>query len=137
VSEEITAAAAYDALQQRFGIGEWDEATSTVPYYEARMVEIGKLKRLLHSRRITTTDLMKAADYAVRHRYPISATWQLCALVPEALREHRPSPVATVRDRLLSAAAEATAAGEREWAERLYNADPSAGEEVLIAWHTR
>lgn len=132
---EPTPAEVYDQLQQRFGIGNWDEATSKVPWWKARITEISKLKAMLTRRRVKTSDVLLAADYAERHRVPIRETWELFQVIDAAKRERRQTPTTTdVQTRLAAAVQEATECGEPAWAARLYNTDPRVAEDALAAW---
>lgn len=133
---ELTPAALYDRLHEWFGIGSWDEATSKEPFYRARMNEIGKLKRMLTSRKVKPEAVLEAAEYARRHDVPISEFWQLFDLIAKARREAR-TGVHDVRAQLNAAAAEAQVAGETTWAHRLYNSDVHAGAQVLAEWEGR
>lgn len=135
MAEELKPAALYDELQRRFGIGSWDEGTSRIPYFKARMTEIGKLKRMLTSRRTKPEDVMLAAEYASAQRIPIRETWELFALIPDAKRARRQQAAPTDTAVALQAAvAEATEAGATDWAYRLYNADPRSGQALLKEW---
>ncbi len=127
-----TEAALYDLLQMRFGIGEWGP-DSKDPWFRARMLEIGKLKRLMKSRRVTIEDLAIATWYAEQDGRPISATWQLAKLVPEARREFTrvQRVVPDLRQQLDAAAADAWNHGDDGWASRLFTADLGSAEAVL------
>lgn len=134
-----TPAAMWDRLHEWFGIGTYDEALSARPWHRERMVEISKLKALLKSRRASLAEVNIAAEYARRHHQPIQHTWQVFALIPEAMRERFRHATQARReaagDELGAAITEALEAGEYEWAERLMRAqDPDA---VVAAWRTR
>jgi hypothetical protein len=129
-----TEAALYDLLQQRFGIGSWDEATAKVPFYRARMTEISKLKAMMKRRRVRIEEIVLAADYASARQIPIRETWQIFELVPDALKDQRMNGRADIEERLQKAAEEAMALGRQDWAVRLYNTDRRSGEAVLAEW---
>jgi len=132
--ELSTEAALYDYLREQFGIGEYD-ATGTVPYWRARNTEIAKLRSTMRRRRVSIEEMLIAVWYADRTRRPITAVWQLCELVMEAKREYRKAHADTsTRDALNNAARQAYAAGDFEWADRLFAADLSTADEVLAQW---
>lgn len=124
----------YDDLRERFGIGDWDEATSTVPFYKYRMTEISKIKAMMKKRRVTVDQLLLAADYAQIHHLPVVALWRVFELVPDALRAQRESNRPSLHDEVWAAVDEAVAAGEQGWADRLMAA---ANRETLDAWRDR
>lgn len=136
---EQTPATVFDQLHAWFGIGSYDEATSKIPWHRARIVEIAKLKALLKSRRASLAEVLIAAEYARAQHRVIHETWQVFALIPEAMRERfRDAATARREERraeLADAIAEATELGETEWAHRLVRAQDS--DEVLAAWRNR
>jgi len=131
VSEVTTHAQLYDLLQTYFGIGDFDDLHEDVPYYKARMNEIGKLKRYLTSRRIDVATMVQAAEYAHTHHVPIIATWQLEEVIPTARQAARGPQGRPLSERLQEAAQEAVAAGETDWAIRL---SASTSVDALAAW---
>lgn len=124
----------YDLLHERFGIGTFDETTSKQPFYKARMTEVSKITAMLRKRRVTIGEVAQAADYAHRTRKPITASWQVFDLIPEALRAAKAKAPDQIRERLAEAAAEAMRLGRDDWASRLYRADIHSGPEVLNLW---
>lgn len=137
----MTDAELWDYLQERFGIGEWDEATSDVPWWKFRANEIGKLKRMMRSRRAKPHQLVIAADYAITHAKPVTALWELFALIPEALADYRRQDALRRQARFVEdierAIGEAMDAGETQWAERLMRAGPAEAQTVINEWRHR
>jgi hypothetical protein len=121
----------YDTLQAYFGIGSYDEHCEREPWYKARMNEVGKLKRLLKARHVTVETMAQAAEYAHARHIPITETWQLIDLIPDARRAAREAAQRPLSARLQEAAAAAVDAGEMEWAMRL---SASTSQETLDAW---
>lgn len=134
-----TPSAMWDLLHVWFGIGSYDDIASTRPWHRERMVEVAKLKSLLKSRRASLAEVYIAARYARQHHKPIHATWQVFALIPEAMRDRYQAAAAarreTAHDDLGRAITEALEAGEPDWAERLMRAENP--ETVLAAWRAR
>lgn len=128
----------YDLLQEKFGLGDWGP-DSTEPWYVARNRETSKLRSMMRRRRMTREDVAVAAWYAERQHLPIAALWQVLDLVTEAKKAYRErdEPNADAREELLAAALQAHQAGEHDWAERLYAADPRQAADVLSAWRNR
>ena len=137
----MTDAELWDYLQERFGFGDWDEATSPIPWWQFRGREIGKLKAMMRKRRATDTHLVAAADFAVEHKRPIYALYQLFALIPEAMAWRRQQRLAEQKaqqaDAIAIAFAEAVAAGEPEWAERFMRASATEAQSVINEWRNR
>lgn len=130
----MTTGDTYDELHQMFGIGNWTE-TSNKPLWKARMDGIGKLKQMLRHRRVSEEDLLLAARYARDNRLPITATWRLFELIPEAKRAKQSK--GTDLDLAIAAA---SAADETDWAIHLMNVDrrdPVAIAAVLQEWEDR
>lgn len=128
---EMTHAGLYDLLQTYFGIGDYVD-DEREPWYKARMNEIGKLKRFMNSRHVDVATMAQAAEYAHDRHLPVTATWQLVELVPEARRAAREAlRERSLSERLQDAVSQAVAAGETEWAQRLAGA---SSQEVLEAW---
>lgn len=135
-----TPAEIFDHLQERFGLGDYDEETSTIPHWKWRQVEISKLKSMMKRRRVNERELAISAWYARAQGTPITATWQLFESVRDALAAYRKAgrDVPTdVRNQLSAAAEEAHALGEAGWAARLYAADDKSGPPVLEQWRNR
>jgi hypothetical protein len=89
-------------------------------------------------RRISIEEMTIAAWFAEREGRPITAVYQLCNIVGEARRAFRKaqaeSDTGGLRERLSAAAAEAFSNGWEGWANRLYSADLSTGEQVLALY---
>jgi len=129
---ELTHAGLYDLLQTYFGIGSYDEVLGEAePWYKARMNEIGKLKRLMNSRHVSVETMVEAAEYAHARHLPITATWQLVEVIPDARKAAREAARRLVSERLSEAVSEALAAGEDAWAARLAT---STSIEALQGW---
>lgn len=132
-------AAMYDLLHEWFGVGTYDDVTSSRPFHRERMVEIAKLKGLLKSRRASLAEVYYAACYAREHQKSIHSTWQVFALIPEAMRDRFHQATRRRREDaqvdLNAAIQEAYDAGEPGWAERLYRAtDPT---QAITEWRAR
>lgn len=130
--------ALYDLMQERFGIGVWDEADPKVPYWKARGTEVAKLKAQMRRRKLTIEDLTIAVDYAYAEARPITGVWQLCDLVGVAKKARRDADRDAQRESLVEekneAAAQAYARGDEGWAARLYAADTESAPVVLEQW---
>lgn len=129
----MNAAELYDELQELFGIGDWSPS-SDKQWYQARMIEIGKLKRLLRSRRLSIEDVHLAARYAHEGQYPIVATWQLLFLIPDARAAARAATQEAEGNPVETALHEAFDLGLGEWADRLMRVDrrDKAAVEVVL-----
>ena len=133
----MTEAELYDYLQATFGIGDWDEHISDVPWWKFRGTEIAKLKSMMKRRGATVQQLVTAAQYAVRIRKPIRATYQLFELIPDAMREKRQRERRLDTTDFDAAVAEAVEAGEHEWADRLVRSSGSETQRVIDQWRNR
>ena len=137
----MTPGEAFDIMAEKFGVGDYDEWTATVPYWRWRMGEVAKIRAMMRRRRVSMQELVIAIEYAVAHRKPITESYQIFNLVPDALAEHFANErshrkhAASVDAETL--AAEAMAAGETLWAQRLMAADRSSVAEVAEAYRTR
>lgn len=131
MAEVLTHAQLYDLLAEYFGLGDWDEMTSKVPYYKARMTEIGKLKRMMNSRHVDVPTIVQAAEYCHANHVPVIGLWNIIDVIPEARRQARDASRVTLSDRLQAAAQEAMAMGEPTWSYRLAGA---SSVEALEAW---
>lgn len=132
----MTTAELYDELQEMFGIGDWSQAAK-IPWFRARMNEIGKLKRTLRSRHVREDDVYLAAVYAREQQIAITATWELFELIPDA-KKHARQPKTDMG--LQAAIQDAIAAGDDDWAVRLENVhpnDPTAVAAVLKEYEDR
>ena len=131
----------FDLMAEKFGVGGYDDVTSTVPYFRHRMTEISKIRTMLRSRRVHEHELLIAIEYAVAHRKVITETWQVFNLVPEALAEHhrnvRSQARAAASVDATALAAEAYHAGHGTWAARLLNAEPSELPTVVAEYRER
>lgn len=131
----------FDYLQERHGIGAWDEATSAIPWWKFRGREIAKLKAMLKKRKALTIQVAVAADYATEHKRPIYAYYQLFALIPEAMTAQRRQGETARKVELArginESIAEAIAAGEDQWAARLMRTQVSEAPAVIKEWRER
>ena len=133
----MTESELYDRLQGMFGIGDWDEATSIVPWWKFRGIEIAKLKSMMKRRGASVAQVMTAAEYAIANGKPIRATYQLFELIPEAMREKRRREAAPDTTDFDAAIAEAVEAGEHEWADRLIRSSGNETQRVIHQWRNR
>lgn len=133
----------YDLLAELFGIGDYDDLASDLPYYRFRMLEASKLTRMLKKRGCKLEDVVLAAEYAKTRGKTITAAWQVFQLVPEARSAWRREQLAAMNARsdrgdLLDAAfAEAQDLRQHDWAQRLFVVDPrdhTAADQALEAW---
>jgi hypothetical protein len=135
---ELTSGELYDLLREMFGIGDYDPVATTRPWHRVRAIEVGKLNRMLKARHCTPDEVYLAARYAQQRRTPITATWQVFELVPEALKAHRLEREATrltaLHEQVWQATRDALAAGETEWADRLTRTPDTHAEQVLQEW---
>ena len=134
-----TPAALFDQLHKWFGVGDYDDLIHDQPWHRARIIEIGKLKRMLKSRRASLAEVYIAAAYARRTNKPVHSTWQVFALIPEAMRDRseamRKAKSAAAWVDLTEAVYEALDAGEHEWADRLMRAEDHA--KAIAEWRSR
>ena len=141
MSGDMTDAELWDYLQERFGFGEWDEHTSDIPWWKFRGNEIGKLKAMTRRRRVSAYQLIVASEYAIAHRKPVTALYQLFALIPEALAWRRRQDAldrkADLAQDIEDAMHEAWEAGEHEWAGRLLRASAAEAQTVLNEWRNK
>lgn len=137
IETPVSEAALWDLLHKKFGLGDWDE-DSTTPWWKARANEIGKLKGQMRRRRLSLWDLAVAAWFAEEQNRPITAVYQLCGMAGEARRAYwvkrKAEEKDDLREELEKAAAEAMEQGRPEWADRLYNADRESAPKVLAQW---
>jgi hypothetical protein len=126
----------YDLLQEMFGIGDFDDGDGL--WYRSRGVEIGKLTRMMKSRHCTTDEVATAARYAYERHIPITHSWQLFKLVPEALRAGRltraEEEALSLRDARSEAIQEALDLHDTTWAERLMRTPDQYLSQVLQEW---
>ena len=141
MSTPQTPAELHDLLHEMFGIGNYDDLTSTDPWFRARMTEISKLRAMLKRRRCSVEEVTIAAQYARETGKPIHAAWQVFILVPDALKAQRNERAQRTLENLLveihAAAAEAHELGEPEWADRLMRVSHANAVSVLDEWRNR
>ena len=141
MSTPQTPAELHDLLHEMFGIGNYDDLTSTDPWFRARMTEISKLRAMLKRRRCSIEEVTVAARYARETGKPIHAAWQVFILVPDALKAQREAVLINgreaLRTQLQDAASEALDLGETEWADRLMRAPEATAGTVLDQWRNR
>lgn len=124
----------YDALREHFGVGDWTEE-SGVPFWKYRMTEVSKIKAMMRKRNVSYAELHQAYDFAVANGRPITESWHLFQLIPEAkkaAREQEQAVPTDVRTALDEAAVEAHEAGEEGWAQSLLAADAGEGGKALL-----
>lgn len=136
-----TPAELHDLLQRLFGIGDYDDLTSQTPYYRTRMHEIVKLKAMLRRRRVRVEDVAVAALWAHAIGKPITASWQIFRLIPQAkiaIREQEREARQMAQNATRNAAViEAMEAGDEPWATRLMNASDRDIDAVIDQWRNR
>ena len=66
----MTPGEAFDIMAEKFGVGDYDEWTATVPYWRWRMGEVAKIRAMMRRRRVSMQELVIAIEYAVAHRKP-------------------------------------------------------------------
>ncbi|GAB3863253.1 hypothetical protein GCM10028801_30440 [Nocardioides maradonensis] len=120
----------FDYLQERFGIGTWDE-TSDVPFFKYRSLEAGKINSICKRRRTSVEELFMAAQYAADQRMVIRQPFDLLKLIAPARRAQKPKRGEDMVQALLMATKEAVALGMQDWASRLYSTSPSGAPGVL------
>ena len=127
----------YDLLQELFGIGDDD---GTRAWWQVRSVEIGKIGRMLKSRHCTAEEVIEAARYAHGMGIPITASWQIFELVPEALQARRIADSRTAAEThqadRSAAIREALDQHDPEWAQRLMRTPDVHLETVLKEWRS-
>lgn len=137
----MTEAELYDHLQRTFGIGDWDEATATMPWWRFRANEIAKLKAMLKRRGATVEQVYAAAEYAQEEGRAVRATYQLFALIPEAMtarrNKARAADAARAAAEIEEAMAEAMDEGNHEWVDRFLRVSPSEAAAVITEWRNR
>jgi len=129
----------FDLLCRDFGVGDWDEATSDVPYWKWRVTEVAKVKRVRVARKVTIENLFLAAEYAkVTGRDVRDATW-LYPYILDAIKwdKERAAAGGELETQMATAVDEAMSAGDMEWVGRLTRANGPARAEVLAAWQHR
>lgn len=134
----MTDAELYDLLQRLFGIGVWDEDTSSQPWWKARALEITKIKRSRTSRNVDLEDLALAALYCKAHGEPVANVAWLYRHIGPAIRwNNERSRAAKSRefDELLQAAIEHEQQNpDSEWLDRLVRARGPYQKEVYEQW---
>lgn len=125
----------YDLLQRDFGIGGSDVGTE---FWRVRMVEIGKMNRIMTSRKASIEQVAIAAWYAKEVRAHCYGVGQLCALIPLARKAYLEALVEQRRAELMSqiqlAVVEALAEDNWEWADALMRATPDDARSHLDQW---
>jgi len=128
----------WNRLHEVFGVGDYDPETSTKTWTMWRVGEVGALKRLRESRKVTTQELMDAIEYCrakgidVRHsswlykhigdatkwaraERATEAVRDVEALIAQAVAIEAEKPDSVWLDRLIRAAGGARAEVYREW----------------------
>lgn len=123
-----------DYLQQKFGIGDYDEDASAEPHWKARALEITKLKGMIRRRGTSVESLRIAADYCIAQGVTIKQPFDLLEHIGPARRALREAERPDPRAALHQAAEEAQELGETGWVARLVATDPREAEAVLHQW---
>jgi len=134
----------FDLLAKDFGVGDYDEMTTDVPYWQWRANEVAKVRRVRESRQVTVENLMLAAAYCKACGYDVrDATW-LYRHIRDAIRWEKASHsdatinATQLETQITTAVTEAYAAGEMDWVARLTNANGTTNRtEALNAWQHR
>lgn len=126
----------YDLLQTLFGIGDFDDGAGL--WYQSRGIEVGKLTAMLKARHCTAEEVAEAAHYAAAQRIPVTQSWQVFNLVPEAKHAHRLALSTTATEALQQDRAasirQALDLHDSAWAERLMRTPDAHLEQVLEEW---
>ena len=135
----LTPTALYERLREMFGLGDFDEETSAVPYHQWRIREVAKLKAMLNKRRVPPERLLLAAEYAVAERKPITEAWQLFDLILPALvdlrRREREENRTSTGDDIRAAIGESIESEEDLWTDRFLRLTPGPeADQVLAEW---
>lgn len=116
----------YDLLQSLFGLGSWDEATSDMPWWQARQHEVTKIKRSRTARNVDLADLALAAHYAKAHGENVKAVTWLYKLISPAIRweneRRRAASLAEIDDLIDEAVAIEAESPDSDWLTRLVRA---------------
>lgn len=129
----------YDLLQSWFGFGTWDE--SDIAWWEARNVEIAKLKKLITSRRTSVQQLHTTAKWCRDNNVALRGPAGLFLHMGEALKADANARSQAKADEVNAGIAEAIEferehhPGEDRWLGQLLRAqDDKSRREVLHRW---
>lgn len=131
-----TDAELYDMLRWLFGLGSYDD-TGSEPYFKARGMEIGKIKRSRGARKVSIPEMVRAARYCHRHGIAVLYVTELYKHLSAAAREQRELAVPQLQKQIDEAiACERSLAGpdSSDWVSRLSRAQGQYREEVLAEW---
>lgn len=138
MKEVTTDADLHDLLQELFGLGDWDELTSDVPWWKARQHEITKIKRSRTARNVDLSDLALAAKYAKVHGEQVKAVTWLYKLIAPAIRwdneRRRAASLAEVDDLIHEAIAIESDNPDATWLMRLVRARGPHRKDVYDQW---
>lgn len=134
-----TDAELFDYLHSLFGWGTYDDlAARETPWWKARGVEIGKIKRSRFKRKVSIATLVLTADYCFRHHITVRNITSLYHHIYDAESEYRVFVRAAESLKLDDLIAEAVAyersTGDDTWLDRLLRAQGPARSEVLKEW---
>lgn len=132
-----TDAGLYDYLQRLFGVGDWDE-TSTTPWYRARMHEITKIKARRLKLGVTVAELVRAADYCKAQHLDIrNAAWLYHHLGDArrwAAANATAAAVLVLEARIADALAYEMTQPSSRWLDQLIRAQGPHRQEVFDRW---
>jgi hypothetical protein len=130
----------FEHVHRLFGIGDWDELTSSEPYHQFRMREIAKIKARRTKLNVSADDLCNAADYCKAQHIDIRNVAWLYQHLGDARRwkrERERALAAREVDELLDEAiALETTVPDSRWLEQLIRARGPHRQEVYDAWKT-
>lgn len=129
VKRPLTDAQLVDYLQRRFGVGAGGDQE---PYFRARIVQIGMVKRLRAARGLTIEELVVAAEFCHHQRRPVRSVAELAPWVVDAKRWARTRVVGAVAVGADPEVAEAMAVAAPAWRDRFARAVDQVG--VLAEW---
>lgn len=137
-----TDAELFDYLHALFGWGTYDDlAARETPWWKARGVEIGKIKRSRFKRKVTIATLALTADYCFRHHITVRNITGLYHYIFDAEAEQRVLTRTAESNALDDLIAEAVAyersTGDDTWLDRLLRAQGPARSEVLKEWKSQ
>lgn len=76
----------WDYVHRLFGVGDWDEQASDVPFWKYRSKEVMKVAAKRKKLKVEVGDLANAADYCKAHRIDIRNVAWLYQYLPDSRR---------------------------------------------------
>ena len=135
----VSDAKVFDALYGRFGVGDYDETTSTMSWVRWRIGQIARLKALRTKRGVAPEELLVAVDYCSSNNvYPKHAA-DLFKVLPKAkawkANETARAETESLDSQIQSAIQVEMQDPDSRWLDRLIRAAGPGREEVYDAWH--